>query len=309
LFDSDGTSYLANRIYLTVDKSAGVTTYDFTSVDATIVYGTNDGALALGEAVTLSVSLSEAVNVSGTPALALANGGTATYAGGTGTNTLVFSYTANAGQATSDLATATSNALSGTIKDLAGNAVVVNGFDNINPTGTLAVDVTAPTVSTFSPTDGATGVTVGANIVLSFSEQIARGIGTITLRSGSATGPAIESFDAATSNRLTLSGSTLTIDPTSDLAGNTQYFVVITAGNLIDIAGNAYLGTTSYDFDAVDKTAPTFTSATTSADGLKVILTYSEALSATTAAKTAFAVKVAGTNATVNSVAVNGASV
>jgi Ca2+-binding RTX toxin-like protein len=106
----------------------------------------------------------------------------------------------------------------------------------------------APTVSTFSPTDGSTGITVGSNIALTFSEAIARGTGNITLRSGSATGTIVESFDAATSNRLTLSGSTLTIDPTSDLSANTQYFVVFTSGNIKDTAGNAYTGISTYDF-------------------------------------------------------------
>ncbi len=298
---------------------AGMSTYDFTTdapADTTaptvssIAYGANDGALAVGETVTLTVTLSEAVNVTGTPTLALANGGTATFTGGTGTNALSFSYTASAGQAIADLATAASNALTGTIKDLAGNAITAAGFNNVHPTGTLAVDVTAPTVSTFAPTDGATGIAAGSNIVLTFSEAIALGTGTIILRSGSATGTVVESFDVATSNRLTLSGSTLTIDPTSDLIGNTQYFVVFASGNIKDAAGNAYAGISTYDFKtAADTVAPTFTSAATSADGLKVILTYSEALSATTVAKTAFAVKVAGVAATVSSVAVNGSTV
>ncbi len=295
----------------TVYYSVASLTGDTTSPTVTsITYGSNDGKLALGEVVTFTITLSEAVNVTGTPTIALANGGTASYTGGTGTTALTFSYAAAAGQTTADLATAATNALTGTIKDIAGNAVVAAGFNNVNPAGTLAVDVTAPTVSTFAPTDGATAVAASANIVLTFSEAIARGTGTISLRSGSATGTTVESFDAATSNRLTLSGSTLTIDPTSNLSANTQYFVVFTSGNIKDAAGNAYAGISTYDFrTAVDTVAPTFTSAATSADGLKVILTYNEALNATTAAKTAFAVKVAGVAATVNSVAVNGSTV
>jgi hypothetical protein len=91
-------------------------------------------------------------------------------------------------------------------------------------------------------------VAVGANIVLSFSEAIARSTGTITLRSGSATGTIVESFDAANSNRLTVSGSTLTIDPTNNIARDTTYFVTFASGAIRDLAGNAYAGTTSYDF-------------------------------------------------------------
>jgi hypothetical protein len=112
----------------------------------------------------------------------------------------------------------------------------------------VATDTTAPTVSTFSPTDGATGVAVASNVVLTFSEAIARGTGNIVLRSGSATGTAVETFDAATSTRLSLSGSTLTIDPTSNLSDNTQYFVTFASGAIKDLAGNSYAGTTTYDF-------------------------------------------------------------
>jgi len=58
----------------------------------------------------------------------------------------------------------------------------------------------------------------------------------------------VETFDAATSTRLTISDSTLTIDPTSNLSGNTQYFVTFASSSIKDLAGNSYAGTTTYDF-------------------------------------------------------------
>jgi Ca2+-binding RTX toxin-like protein len=112
-------------------------------------------------------------------------------------------------------------------------------------------DTTAPTVSTFSPMDGATGVTVGSNIVVTFSETIARGTGNIELRAGSATGTLVESFNTATSTRLTLSNNQLTIDPTANLSNSTQYFVVMASGSIKDSAGNDYTGTSTYDFTTV----------------------------------------------------------
>jgi uncharacterized repeat protein (TIGR02059 family) len=247
--DNDAVQDIAGNHAATI-ASTNVTnnsTVDKPPMVFSIAYGTNDGTLAIGETVTLTVTLSEAVNVTGTPTLALANGGTATYTNGSGTNTLTFSYTAAAGQTTADLATASSNALTGTIKDFVGKAVTAAGFNNVNPTGTLAVDGAAPTVSTFYPANGAT-VTPGSNIVLTFSEPIARGWGTITLRSGSVTGTIVESFDAWVSSRLFLSGSKLTIDPSNQLDLNTQYFVAIAAGSITDLAGNAYAGISSYGF-------------------------------------------------------------
>jgi hypothetical protein len=104
-----------------------------------------------------------------------------------------------------------------------------------------------PTLSSVSPTDGATGVVVGSNIVFTFNKSIRAGTGTITLRTISATGTIIESYDVTSSNRLTFSGSTLTIDPTSNLDLNTNYYVVIPSGA---VAG--YAGTDTYDFTTED---------------------------------------------------------
>jgi len=112
----------------------------------------------------------------------------------------------------------------------------------------FVLDTTAPSVAAFSPLDGAIGVDPAANILLTFRETIQRGTGTIQLRVGSATGPITESFEAATSNRLSLSGGRLTINPTSNLAPNTRYFLTLPAGSITDQVGNPFAGTSTYDF-------------------------------------------------------------
>jgi methionine-rich copper-binding protein CopC len=121
-------------------------------------------------------------------------------------------------------------------------------------------DTTAPSVTAFVPTDGATNVTASSNIVVTFNEAIRFGTGTVEIRAGSATGPVVESFNAATSARLSVSGSTLTIDPTSNLAAGTQYFVVLPSGAVRDVAGNAYSGTSTYDFTTAAAPAAAATS-------------------------------------------------
>ena len=146
------------------------------------------------------------------------------------------------------------------------------------------MDTTAPTVSSFSPADAATVVAVGSDIVLTFSEAIQKGIGTIIIHSGSATGTVLESYDAATSNNLSVSGSTLTINPTADLANGTHYFVTFENGSIDDLAGNHYAGTAAYDFTTADISSPTVSTfspadATTSvAVNSDVVLTFSEAI-------------------------------
>jgi hypothetical protein len=136
----------------------------------------------------------------------------------------------------------------GSLQDLAGNNFVGTSSYDFR---TVFIDTTGPTVTSFSPSDGAIDVAFGSNVVSSFSEAIQRGTGTIFLRSGSSTGTIIEQFNAATSDRLSLDGSTLTIDPTANLAGDTQYFVTFDAGTVQDLAGNNFAGTSSYDFRTV----------------------------------------------------------
>jgi len=134
------------------------------------------------------------------------------------------------------------------------------GVFNFAVSGTVnpIADIIAPIVSFFSPVDGASGVMLGSNITATFSEAIQRGTGLIQLRSGSATGVVVESFDAIASNRLSISsdGRTLTIDPTANLANNTQYFVTFASGAIRDLAGNAYAGSTTYDFRTVAASLP-----------------------------------------------------
>ena len=111
------------------------------------------------------------------------------------------------------------------------------------------VDHVAPTVASFTPNDGATAVPVKDNIILSFSEDITKSsTGTIAIHSGSATGPVVASSADAASATVTVSGNTLTINPTHDLAHDTHYFVTLDDGSVVDFAGNNYAGTSTYDF-------------------------------------------------------------
>lgn len=119
-----------------------------------------------------------------------------------------------------------------------------------------AADTTAPTVSTFSPVDAAISVAVDSSIVISFNESVVKGAGSIQIRTGSATGTVVETFDAATSTRLTFSDRTLTIDPTNSFSGGTHYFVTLAAGTVKDASGNLYAGTTAYDFNTIDVKTP-----------------------------------------------------
>jgi hypothetical protein len=110
------------------------------------------------------------------------------------------------------------------------------------------VDNTLPTVTDFSPTDNAKGVAVGANLVVTFSEQVVTGAGTIEIRTGPFFGTTVQSFDVTSPTGLSLIGKTLTIDPKDDLAPNADYVVAFSPGSLKDLSGNAYAGASDWNF-------------------------------------------------------------
>ena len=120
-------------------------------------------------------------------------------------------------------------------------------------------DTSAPTVTSFTPADEATGVAVGINVLVTFSEAIARGTGNIVLKTSN--GTTIATYDAATSSNLAISGSTLYLNPSADLTFSTGYTVEFAAGSVKDLAGNSFAGSASYNFTTQSVPAPlSFTS-------------------------------------------------
>ena len=119
------------------------------------------------------------------------------------------------------------------------------------------IDNVPPVVTSFSPSSSASNVNAATNLVAVFSEDIQRGTGLILLKT--AAGTIVESYDAATSSNLNVTGATLTINPTADLASGTTYSVEFASGSIKDLASNDYAGTTSYSFTTMDhvNSAPT----------------------------------------------------
>ena len=109
-----------------------------------------NGDLDAGKTVMFSVNFSEAVTVDtrgGVPRLALDDGGSATYLGGSGTTALTFAYVVSAGQNTSQLAVSSLDLNGATIRSAAGADAAVSGAAYYHPAGTLQIDTTAPSVS------------------------------------------------------------------------------------------------------------------------------------------------------------------
>ena len=198
------------------------------------------GDLKAGSAVTLTLTMSEAVTVAGgTPTLTLNDGGTATYTGGSGGTALTFSYTVAAGQNTADLSVTAVNLNGATVKDGAGNNANLSG--TLSPAGTLQIDTTAPTVASVA-TSG-TGITNGngdlkagsvVTLTLTLSEAVtvAGGTPTLTLNDG---GTATYTGGSG-STALTFSYTVAAGQNTADLSVNA---VNLNGASIKDGAGNS----------------------------------------------------------------------
>lgn len=77
--------------------------------------------------------------------------------------------------------------------------------------GAASGDSVDPIALDFSPVDEAVGIAVSSNIVITFSEAVQLGSGTIVLKNAS--GTVIETFSSANNGNVSISGDVLTINP------------------------------------------------------------------------------------------------
>ncbi|MFZ6733608.1 DUF4214 domain-containing protein [Undibacterium sp. Ji42W] len=141
------------------------------------------------------------------------------------------------------------------VADMAGNVTVYNvaQLQKMGINTSIRVvgqgDTTAPTAVSFTPTQSGKSVPINSDIVVNFSEEIARGTGHILLKDGA--GNTVADFDSAFSTNLTLSGNSLTIHPSTPLSYDTTYSLSIPGGSIKDLAGYNYAGTSSYTFSTI----------------------------------------------------------
>ncbi|EHP42465.1 Pyrrolo-quinoline quinone, partial [Cupriavidus basilensis OR16] len=266
LTGSGGAKTATDTIAITVNSISPVVT----NVDAL----TANGTYKVGDTVSVVVTFDQAVTVDttgGTPTLLLETGAVdrnATYISGSGTNTLTFRYTVQAGDSSADLDVASSAALAlngGVITNASSDAAVltlpaVGGAHSMGGQHDIVVDGIAPTVATVSvPANGtyATGqnldftVNYGENVVVDTTggtPRIAVTLGTggtvyasylagsgtsaLTFRLTVASGQ-LDSNGVSVASTLDLHGGTV-----RDVAGNdavtTLNSVASTTGVLVD---------------------------------------------------------------------------
>jgi len=110
----------------------------------------------------------------------------------------------------------------------------------------------APRIIAFDPPALSTDVVVEKTITITFDQNISfSGNGTVELRSGSSSGTVIESFaitSGSPASGLSISGTQLIINPTSDLSVNTVVYVILPSSGIVNAAGNTYVGSNNYNF-------------------------------------------------------------
>jgi methionine-rich copper-binding protein CopC len=158
-------------------------------------------------------------------------------------------------------------------------------LDSLGPTLPTSdgrtIDTIAPTLVSSNPAHDATGVAVGSNIVLTFSENIKAGTGDIVISDGAGDTRTIPIGDA----QITIVDSTLTINPTADLNSSTTYHVQIAPTAVDDLADNSYLGiadTTTLNFTTADVIAPVITGPSGGAGAATSAITVNENQTAVT---------------------------
>jgi Ca2+-binding RTX toxin-like protein len=116
------------------------------------------------------------------------------------------------------------------------------------------LDLQNPALTSFTPADNSSNVALAASMVLHFDESVQAGSGSVEIYAGATLWRSIDIHDAT---QVTINESRVTIDPGIDLAYGTRYHVLVDAGALHDLSGNAYAGVSdSSVFDFSTLSAP-----------------------------------------------------
>jgi uncharacterized protein (TIGR03437 family) len=205
-----------------------------------VTSSTANGTYGVGANISIQITFSAAVNVTGTPQLALNSGGTANYSSGTGTATLTFTYVVASGQNSADLDYTSTSALTlngGTIKDAGSNAAVltlpapgtagslgankniiinttpattITNVTSTIPNGTYGVNAVIPIQVTFSAVVNVTGTPqLALNSGGTASYSSGTGTATLTFNYTVAGGQSSAKLDYSSTSALTLNGGTI----------------------------------------------------------------------------------------------------
>jgi hypothetical protein len=214
-----------------------------------------NGTYIAGQTIYITVGFSEPVMVSGSPRLQLETGTTdnyATYLSGSRTDTLIFRYVIQSGDASGDLdyvATTSLELNGGTITDLAGNnadltLATPNTAGSLRANRNLAIDGAKPQITSVSATSNTYIAGNNVDITIAFNEAVtvtvAGGTPRLQLETGTIDRYA-EYFSGSGSTNLVFRYAVQNGDVSSDLNYKSTTSLYLNGGTLKDAAGNAVL--------------------------------------------------------------------
>ena len=256
---TDAASNASNLVVVTgsvsdVDEVASTATSVSTS--------TADGSYGIGAVITLAVGFSEPVTVSGTPSLQLETGNIdrfATYSSGSGTNTLSFQYTVQAGDNATDLDQLSATALTlngGSITDAAGNDAILTlaapgTVGSLGANADLVIDTSAPV---FTSSGVATAINENSGAAQNVYTAAATDSGAVAYSLASSADASLFSIDS--------SSGAVSLSPDPDFETKASYLFTVVA---TDAAGNSTPKDVTLIINNLDEVAPTITSGTTGA--------------------------------------------
>ncbi|MGZ3772388.1 MAG: hypothetical protein ACXVCY_01560 [Pseudobdellovibrionaceae bacterium] len=199
---------------------------------------TANGAYKAGSLIYIQIVFSEPVVVTGTPQLAMNTSVNAIYDSGSNTTTLTFKYTVGNTDNVDYLDYSSTSALSGTIKDQAGNALSAvlatpGGTGSLRANKHITLDTTAPTapsgLSLISPASSPGNIATPTIRISGLSSGDTVNLFAGASGSGCTTGSKVNGVVGANNSSIDLTSSALAGDPAT-----TYYFYA----NSTDVAGN-----------------------------------------------------------------------
>jgi hypothetical protein len=156
------------------------------------------------------------------------------------------SFAVTSGANEIDIAFATGN---DGVQEISFVAAVTPAEPSLVQTVAIDIDTTDPVLVSSAPAAGAGGVSPLVIPVLTFSEPVSPGLGTVSLYDVTGAGT-VEAFDVVTNagtgaGQVEIAGPTLTIRPSATLVSGRTYAVLVDAGAVTDLAGNPFAGIAS----------------------------------------------------------------
>jgi len=213
---------------------------------------TANGSYKVGDIIVIEVTFSALVNVTGTPTLTLETGATdraVNYSSGSGSTVLVFNYTVQSGDTSSDLDYVSTTALAlngGTIKNGGGTDATLTlaspgAANSLGANKAIVIDTTAPTVNSVNSSTANGLYKIGSVIAITvtFSETVTvSNTPTLTLETG-ATDQVASYASGSGSDILVFNYTVQAGDVSADLDYVNTSSLALSGGTITDAALNA----------------------------------------------------------------------